>query len=68
MKSRHLAQLNESYLTHARHALWIAWKLTLAVLALLIHSIIPDILVTAASDKLAEVEAYRAKRAAEKEK
>ena len=62
MKWKHLQQLNETYREHAGHAAWIAGQLFVAVLALLIHALWPDLLAREASERLKAVEDYRRKR------
>lgn len=58
----HPRNIGESYLTHAKHALWIAGQCALIVGALVIHAAIPDVFVHTASDRLAAIEKYRSKR------
>lgn len=62
MQWRHLQELNETYSEHAGHAVWIAGQLSVAVLALLIHALLPDLLVREASKRLEAVERYRRER------
>lgn len=59
---KHPKAIGETYTTHAKHALWIASQTALITGALLIHALLPDVLVTYASDKLAAIESYRNKR------
>lgn len=67
-KSKHLADINETYTEHARHALWIWWKCVVVVVALPIHALIPDVLVKTATRRLDAVNVYRKKREGKYEK
>lgn len=64
MLTKHPKAIGESYSQHAKHALWIASQTALITGALVIHALLPDLLVTYASDKLAAIEDYRNKRKA----
>ena len=66
MKWTHLQQINETYLQHAKHALWIWWKLVIAVVALPIHALVPDLFKDTATKSLDAIQAYRNKREWEK--
>lgn len=45
----HPASVNESYLGHARFALWFSGMLMLAALAALVHALVPPLCTTTAS-------------------
>ncbi len=56
--STHLANVSESYLTHAGHALHMAWQTAKITLALVVHAALPDVFVTYASDRIIELNEY----------
>ncbi len=66
MKS-HLKEINETYLEHMHFAQKCGWRMVLAGLACVIHSIIPGVFVSTASGtmKLLEAEITERKRKAQ---
>ena len=60
--STHLANVSESYVTHAGHALHMAWVTAKITLALVVHAVLPDVFVTYGSAKIAEAYFYTLSR------
>jgi hypothetical protein len=54
--SAHLKEIHESYFEHMQFAQKCGWRMVIAGLACVIHSIIPDIFMTTASDTMKELE------------
>lgn len=50
--SKHLKEINETYFEHMRFAQRCGFRMIVAGIACVVHSIIPDIFVTTASDTL----------------
>jgi len=54
--SQHLKEINETYFEHMQFAQKCGWRMVIGGLACVIHSFIPDIFTTTASDTMKELE------------
>lgn len=63
---KHLEDTNETYMEHAKHALWIAGQCCIIIGALIVHAIYPDWLVRTASNRIMSIERYRRARISHK--
>ncbi len=50
--SSHLKEINETYFEHLRFAMWMGVRMVFAGVACILHSIMPEILITTASDTI----------------